>query len=73
MGSLELMLRSIKEKAEKEKNKFSSGLLQKVEDITKEHKSVERMVKIFRTLNSKKYKNSLNFIKHITKEHLKKK
>ncbi len=72
-GSLELMLRSIKEKAEKEKNKFSSGLLQKVEDITKEHKSVERMVKKFRTLNSKKYKNSLNFIKHITKEHLKKK
>lgn len=70
--NLSEMLASIKEQAEKEKEKFSQSLLEKVELHQQRHANVEGLMKRFPTLKSKKYQEEIKHFKGFIRQKIKK-
>lgn len=57
------MLKSIKEKAAAEKGKFTESFLEKVEQFSRQEKSVGKMIKKFPTMTSKDYSSILEHVR----------
>lgn len=61
--SLSEMISVIKEKALKEKSKFNSGFMEKLDAVQEKHRNVESFIKRFPTLKSTQYKVEIEHFK----------